>query len=129
MTDWITPYLPLIGVIVGGLIVGGFAIYNRKKGNLEVKVPSVAEAWNEARAVRAEYDDLDRKYRNLLDAYDALKRLFRGFVDRVQRRIHIELTHAEQTALALPEVDDDDYPTITPAQLSEMRPDAPKEAP
>lgn len=117
----VSPYLPFAGVVLGGLIVGGFAAYNRRKGNQEVKVPTVAEAWGEVRLLKADLAALERKYRNLIELFDALKALFRGYVERIRRGGSRRLTAAEQAALSLPEVSDEDYPTITPQQLDELR--------
>lgn len=120
-TEMVSPYLPFAGVVLGGLIVGGFAAYNRRKGNQEVKVPTVAEAWGEVRLLKADLAALERKYRNLIELFDALKALFRGYVERIRRGGSRRLTAAEQAALSLPEVSDEDYPTITPQQLDELR--------
>lgn len=121
-TEMVSPYLPFVGVIFGGLIVGGFAVYNRRKGNIEVKVPTVAEAWGEVRELKKDLAEVERKYRNLIELFDALKALFRGYVERIRRGGSRKLTPQEQAALSLPEVSDEDYPTITPQQIAELRP-------
>jgi hypothetical protein len=118
----IGPYLPILGVLLGGIVVGGFAIYNRKRGAVETKMPSVAESWAESRVLRAERDAVDGKLSNLRQAFDALLALFRGYVQRVQRGGPPRLTSAEQAALDLPVGTDEDWPTITPQQLDELRP-------
>ena len=118
----IGPFLPLVGIAVGGIIVGAFAAHNRKRGAVETKMPSVAEAWEEARKLRDERNDTDRKLSNLRLAFDALLSLFRGYVARVQRGGNRNLSQAEQAALNLPDGSDDDWPTITPQQLDELRP-------
>lgn len=86
-TEQLTPYLPLIGTILGGIVVGAFAMWNRRKGNTETKAPSVAEIW--ARA-----DRLERRARWAYRIQDA----FREYVSRVRAGGSTELDAAEQAA-------------------------------
>lgn len=65
-TEAISPYLPLLGVIIGGLIVGGFAVYNRRRGNVETKLPSIAEVWAENRLQGQELNT-EREYRRFFE--------------------------------------------------------------
>jgi hypothetical protein len=116
------PFLPLIGVLAGGVIVGGFAVHNRRRGAVETKMPTVAEMWAEASKDRESRKLAEEKYSNLRQAFDALRALFRGYVERTQRGGSRALTRAEQAALDLPKGADDDWPTITPQQLDELRP-------
>ena len=120
--EFIGPVLGLAGIVIGGLIVGSFAIHNRRRGNVEIKMPSVAESWDEARLAQKDARESDRKLSNLRQTFDALLQLFRAYVYRVQHGGHIHLTAAESAALQLPDATDEDYPTITPQQLDELRP-------
>lgn len=86
-TEQLTPYLPLIGTILGGIVIGAFAMWNRRKGNVETKAPSVAEIW--ARA-----DRLERRARWAYRIQDA----FREYVERVRGGGSTELTVIEQAA-------------------------------
>lgn len=86
-TEQLTPYLPLIGIILGGMIVGAFAAWNRRKGNVETKAPSVSEIW--ARA-----DRLEKPARWAHRLQDA----FREYVARVIAGGSTELTATERAA-------------------------------
>lgn len=86
-TEQLTPFLPLIGILLGGLIVGAFAAWNRRKGNVETKAPSVAEIW--ARADRLEHRA--RWSYKIQDAY-------RAYVSRVRGGGSVDLTVGEQIA-------------------------------
>lgn len=87
-TEQITPYIPLLTAAIGALIVGGFAMWNRRKGNTETKAPTVAEIW--ARA-----DRLEARARWAFRIQDA----FRDYVARVRSGGSTDPTHEEQTAL------------------------------
>lgn len=87
LTEQLTPYLPLIGTILGAVVVGAFAMWNRRKGNVETKAPSVAEIW--ARADRLEYRA--RWSYKIQDAY-------RDYVSRVRGGGSNDLTVSEQIA-------------------------------
>lgn len=69
------------------MIVGAFAAWNRRKGNVETKAPSVAEIW--ARA-----DRLERRARWAYRIQDA----FREYVSRVRAGGSTELDAAERVA-------------------------------
>lgn len=86
-TEQLTPYLPLIGTILGGIVVGAFAMWNRRKGNTETKAPSVAEIW--ARA-----DRLEHRARWSYKIQDA----FREYVARVRGGGTVDLSVGEQIA-------------------------------
>jgi len=117
------PFLPVIGVVVGGVVVGLFAIHNRRRGAIEGKIPTVAEAWDEARKAQKERDDYYLKLSTARAALDAMLSLFRDYVARVKRGGTTALNPAEQAALNLPvPAGDEDWPTITPQQLDELRP-------
>ena len=87
LTEQLTPYLPLIGTIMGGIVVGAFAMWNRRKGNTENKAPSVAEIW--ARA-----DRLEHRARWAYKIQDA----FRDYASRARGGGSLDLTVGEQIA-------------------------------
>lgn len=87
LTEQITPYIPLLTAAIGAIIVGAFAMWNRRKGNVETKAPSVSEIW--ARA-----DRLERRARWAYRIQDA----FREYVARVRAGGSTELDAAEQAA-------------------------------
>jgi hypothetical protein len=94
VTEQITPYLPLIATVVGGLIVGGFAIWNRRRGNVETKSPTVAEIW-------AREERLARHARWMENAAWLIQSAFRGYATRVRTGGTTEPTTTEQAALDL----------------------------
>lgn len=138
LAEQLGPFLPLIGVIVGGLIVGAFAVYNRRKNNVEVKMPSVAELWAKQveqgekldqetdlrRKSDAKVDELEKKVRvadRRSDAYAAAlegtRNAFKAYVTRIQRGGSNTLTKNEKALLELPVIlDDSQWHTSNPAQ-------------
>jgi hypothetical protein len=56
----VTPYLPFAGTLLGAAVVGAFAIWNRKRGNVETRAPDVNEIWQKQAHDALE---LDREYR------------------------------------------------------------------
>jgi hypothetical protein len=94
ITEQVTPYLPLIATVVGGLIVGGFAIWNRRRGNVETKSPTVAEIW-------AREERLARRARWMENAAWRVQSAFRVYVNRARSGGSTEPTTAEQAALDL----------------------------
>lgn len=92
----ITPYLPLLGIILGGLIVGIFGIHNRRKGNVETRAPDVNEIWQQQIYQNHELD-LERRWRRRLENFaHELVKVFRGYVARVQSGGSTELTYHER---------------------------------
>lgn len=82
-TAIITPYLPLLGTILGGIVIGAFALWNRKRGAVETRAPDVNEIWQQ-QAYQAKELERERKMRGRLERYvDELLRVFRGYVSRV----------------------------------------------
>jgi len=138
LAEQLGPFLPLIGVVVGGLIVGAFAVYNRRKNNVEVKMPSVAELWakqvEQGEKLDAETDlrrksdvkveELEKRVRvadRRSDAYAAAlegtRDAFKAYVARIQRGGSNTLTKNEKALLDLPVVlDDSQWNTIQPNQ-------------
>lgn len=97
-TEAITPYLPLIGIVVGGIVMGLFGAWNRKRGATETRAPDVNESWNRAEALDLALDN-ERKTRRLLQdlLYDVLA-AFHSYTHRVQRGGSTDLTTREQKA-------------------------------
>ena len=95
-TAAITPYLPFLGVIAGGLLLGVFGVYNRRKGNIETRAPDVNELWQQ-QTYQAAQLDLERKMRRKLEdwVYE-LRRVFIAYVRRVQSGGSAELTPHER---------------------------------
>lgn len=93
--ETIGPWLPLIGLIASGLIVGAFSLWNRRHGNVEVKAPSVDEAWERAELANAQLD-IERRLRRWFElAFWTVVDAFRGY----QHKVGVELTAAEKNAL------------------------------
>lgn len=91
----VTPYLPLIGTIFGGLIIGIFAVYNRRKGNVETRAPEVNEIWAQQNVQSHQLDMERRLRRKVEDLLYALRKAFKAYVHRVQRGGPTELTPHE----------------------------------
>ena len=101
-TEVLTPYLPLIGTVAGGLVVGAFAIWNRRKGNVETKTPTVTELWAREERVYRHARRLERYVDLIIDA-------FRGYHRRVSSGGSVEPTPEESIALSAepPTIGDD----------------------
>lgn len=94
-TELITPYLPVIGVIFGGLIVGGFGLWNRKRGAVETRAPDVNELWQQQDSQNKALD-FERKLRRFLeDSVRELLSVFKDYVDRVRKGGSTELNTKE----------------------------------
>lgn len=92
----ITPYLPLIGIIVGGIILGIFNVWNRRRGAEETRAPDVNEIWQQ-QMIQSQELDTERKWRRRLENYShELRRVFIGYVRRVLSGGSAELTHHEK---------------------------------
>lgn len=90
-TEALTPWLPLIGIIAGGIIVGAFGVHNRRRGAVEHRAPDVTQMWSEterARTLRQYFED----------RFHEVRGAFRGYVRRVHTGGSIQLTEAEQKA-------------------------------
>lgn len=106
-SQFLTPYLPLIGVIAGALVVGFFNAHNRRKGNVETRAPDVNEMWQQERLLAQELD-AERKLRRRFENFSwFVLNTFRSYVDRVLSGGSRELTYNEKTAY------DNDPPTST----------------
>ncbi len=84
----------LITVVLGGMIVGAWAAYNRRRGNSEAKGPSVEQLWREQAADR-------RLARVFEDLFYRVRSAARSYVQRTQAGGSTELTDAEREAFAL----------------------------
>jgi hypothetical protein len=92
----LTPYLPLVGIVVGGVIVGVFQVWNRRRGAVETKAPDVNEIWQQ-QIYQSHELDTERKWRRRLENFaHELVRVFRAYVNRVQSGGSTELTHHEK---------------------------------
>lgn len=94
-TALITPYLPLITIVAGGIVVGIFGIYNRKRGAVETRAPDVNAIWvqqeNQSRLL-----DLERRARRRLESMlGQLWSAYVGYVNRVQSGGSMQLTTHE----------------------------------
>ena len=90
----LTPWLPLIGTIAGGLLVGAFAVHNRKQGNEEQKMPTVADIW-------ARQDRQGLELSLLHTAYARLRGAFSAYVFRVRSGGDWTPTEAEKRYLTM----------------------------
>lgn len=105
-TEALTPFLPLIGIIVGSLIIGAYNSWNRRRGNHENRVPDVNEIWLQQTADNKALD-IERKLRRWIeDRFYNLLRAFRAYVTRVQGGGSPELTEFE-TEMYGSEIPDD----------------------
>jgi hypothetical protein len=96
ITAIVTPFLPLMGTIIGGVVIGAFAVWNRKRGAVETRAPDVNEIWQQQH-YQAEELDREIRIRRRLERYvDELIRVFRGYVRRVQLGGDIHLTNHER---------------------------------
>jgi len=96
-SQFLTPYLPLVGVLAGAIVVGLFNAHNRRKGNVETRAPDVNEMWQQERMLAKELD-LERKLRRKFENFSwFVLNTFRYYVDRVLSGGPRELTHNEKT--------------------------------
>lgn len=92
----LTPYLPLAGIILGGLLVGAFQVWNRKRGAVETRAPDVNEIWQQQIYQNHELD-MERRWRRRLENFShELVRIFRAYVKRVQNGGSTDLTPHEK---------------------------------
>lgn len=93
--QFLTPYLPLIGVVAGAVVVGLFNAHNRRKGNVETRAPDVNELWQQERALSLELDTERKKRLRTENLAVEVIRTFRAYVQRVLSGGSPELTHHE----------------------------------
>lgn len=106
----ITPLLPIFTTVLGGLVVGGFAVWNRRRGATETRAPDVNEIWLRQAQNEIQLDTERRLRRRMEDMFVEIRDAFRGYVNRVQAGGSIELTERERK---LYEVGVPTYPTNT----------------
>jgi hypothetical protein len=95
-TELVTPYLPLIGTVVGAIVVGIFAMWNRRRGATENRAPDVNEIWQQQNSQSRELD-LERWLRRALEDFVRdLRRAFHSYVRRVQGGGSTDLAPHEQ---------------------------------
>ena len=99
LTEQITPFLPLAGVIFGALIIEGFRLWNRKRGAVETKAPDVNDIWQREERQNLVLDAERRLRRRLEDLVGRLWLAFRNYVYRVQAGGSIDLTPTEQALI------------------------------
>jgi hypothetical protein len=96
ISQLITPYVPVISVILGGMVVGAFGLWNRRRGAVETRAPDVNEIWQQQAYQSAELD-MERKWRRRLENWShELIDIFRGYVRRVQSGGSTDLTPHER---------------------------------
>lgn len=96
-------YTPIIVAVItaigGAIVVGGFAVWNRRHGNREAKAPSVEQLWEQQEKDRAARRRAEALYEVLIDLYYDLRAAFRAFYRRANMDGGFELTTREQAAL------------------------------
>lgn len=92
----LTPYLPLIGTIIGGIVIGAFAVWNRKRGAVETRAPDVNEIWMQQQYQAAELEKEIKLRRRIERWGDEVLRVYRGYVRRVQTGGDIKMTNHER---------------------------------
>lgn len=110
VTTVITPFLPLLTTILGGMVVGGFAVWNRRRGAHETRAPDVNEIWLRQTQTELALDTERRLRRRIEDMFMELRDVFRLYVNRVQAGGSVELTDRERK---LYETSIPTYPTDT----------------
>lgn len=93
MDDWITPYLPLLGIVAGAVITGVFQMIRGRTGDSASKAPTVEAIWKRL-------DKIEKELRLEREGRYTLLRVFRAYVERVQSGGTNELTAEEKRALA-----------------------------
>lgn len=83
-----------MGVVAGGIVVGVFNAYNRRRGAEESKMPSVADIW-----AREERKSLQLEL--LHTAYARLRGGFAAYVFRVRSGGDVAPTELEQRLLTM----------------------------
>ncbi len=96
ITESLSPYLPLLGVVFGGIVVGLFGLWNRRKGNMETRAPDVNEIWQQQ--AKDSHDlDMERRWRRRLENFSHdLLGVYRSLARRVMADGFV-LTKREQS--------------------------------
>jgi hypothetical protein len=101
VSEWgeaMAPWIPVLGALAGAVVVGLFAMHNRRAGNEETKMPTVAETW-----LREERQAL--QLAALHTAYARLRATFAGYVYRARNGGPLEPTDTEAHYLIASSVD------------------------
>lgn len=81
LLETLVPYWPGIVTLLGFFIVGAFAIWNRRRGAVEAKYPTVSEMWQEDRRKESELD-IERGMRRWFEnAFYDLRRALHQHID------------------------------------------------
>lgn len=92
MNEALTPYLPILTLVIGIVGKGVFDMFQAKRTGTDAKMPTVADIW----------DRMDRFEKALGQERSArltLLEVFRSYVRRVQTGGTSDLTEQEQHAL------------------------------
>ncbi|MEF2979115.1 hypothetical protein [Subtercola sp. YIM 133946] len=103
MNDAITPYLPVIGIVAGGIVAGIFMLVRGRSGDSSTKMPTVAEIWHRMDELSTKVDDLSLELNKERSARVTLRSVFLAYIDRVRAGGTHILTEAEKRALDLTE--------------------------
>lgn len=71
MWEALTPWIPLMGVVAGGIVVGVFNAYNRRRGAEESKMPTVDQIWAREERQALQLAALHAAYARLRGAWSA----------------------------------------------------------
>lgn len=97
--DYTPIIVAFITAVLGAVVVGLFAVWNRRHGNREAKAPTVVQLWEQQARDAAARRRAEDMYEVLLDMYYALRAAFRAFFRRVNSDQEIPLTPKEQHAI------------------------------
>lgn len=92
MTEQLTPYLPVLGIVLGIVGKGLFDMFQARRTGTDAKMPTVADIWTRM-------DNFERALNRERDARVTLLDVFRSYVRRVQTGGTSDLTPEEQHAL------------------------------
>lgn len=126
--EYVAPVFSLAGGMIVAIIVGAFAIYNRGRGNLESKMPTVQQIWARQTEQETRYEAKFKEISDTADeaksealaatrdrdtyktAFIGLRDVFLAFVERAKHGGPFELTNQEHLALELPvtNIEEDD---------------------
>lgn len=98
LTEAITPYLPFFGVVAGAILVGAFAVWNRRRGAVETRAPDVNEMWAKQERDARTLDAERAHRRHLENLLDTVLGSFRAYVRRVRHGGSTDLTDRERSA-------------------------------
>ncbi|RFA14548.1 hypothetical protein B7R21_06275 [Subtercola boreus] len=99
----ITPYLPLIGIMGGGVVAGVFMLARGRSGDSSTKMPTVAEIWKRMDDLSTKVDALSIELNKERSARVTLRSVFLAYIERVRAGGTHNLTEAEKRALDLTE--------------------------